>query len=145
MSKYNLPLYEPIEEIGETQQEIDLVNNECKNIYLGVWQGVMQLCTDVKQYQVENNLDTTFIDNEYRLVWDSIDEAFEDELITQEEVQILWDYKKEWYDLYAKQMGLPTEEEDIKALEALATTEDYKPLKVRYKYNKQTKENEQNG
>lgn len=114
MNKYNLPHYEVIEEIGETQQEIDLVNQECKNLYMGVWQGIMQLCTDVKAYQVENNLDTTFIDNEYRSVWEAIFEAFDNNLITQEDSQILWSYKQDWYDLYAKQMGLPTEEEEYK-------------------------------
>jgi len=111
-NKYILPFYEVIEEVGETQQEIDLVNHDCKNIYLGVWQGVMQMCIDVKAYQVENNLDTSFIDKEYDLVWSAIFEAFDNGLITQEDTQILWSYKEEWYNLYAKQMGLPTVEEE---------------------------------
>lgn len=113
MSKYTLPYYEVIKEIGETQQEIDLVNKECKNIYMGVWQGVMKLCIELYEYQAQQGIDTTFIVNEYNKVWDSIFEAFDNELITKEEFQILWDYKKEWHDTYAKQMGLPTTDEEV--------------------------------
>lgn len=99
MNKYNLPLYEPMKEIGETQQEIDLVNKECKNIYLGVWQGVLSLCYDLYEHQVQQGIDTTFIEDECELVWDSIYDAMGDNLLNDTDIEILGQYKLDWMTL----------------------------------------------
>ena len=96
MNKYNLPHYEVIEEIGETQQEIDLVNQECKNIYLGVWQGVLELCYDLYKYQTEHSIDTTYIAEEQQKVWESIYQALEEELLDDTDIEILRAYKLDW-------------------------------------------------
>ena len=102
MSKYTLPHYTPMIEIGETQQEIDLVNNECKNIYLGVWQGALSLCYDLYEYQVQNDIDTTFILDKEQEVWKAIYQATEDKLLDDTDIEILSPYKLEFHEMMVR-------------------------------------------
>lgn len=100
-NKYILPFYEPMQEIGETQEQIDLVNHDCKNIYLGVWQGVLDLCYDLFEYQVEHGIDTEYIEEEQQKVWSAIYQAMEEELLDDEDIEILRPHKLEWIRLLA--------------------------------------------
>jgi len=95
-NKYILPVYEVMQEVGETQEQIDLVNQDCKLIHMGVWQGVLQMCHDLFEYQAQHGIDTEYVENEQHQVWSAIYQAMEEELLDDEDIEILGAYKLEW-------------------------------------------------
>lgn len=90
-SEYTLIQYAPIKELGETKEEIDLVNYEAKCTYMGIWQNAIELSYKFKAHLEQQGIDTTFIDKEIVKVWDSVLLAYHHELITKEDCNIIVD------------------------------------------------------
>ena len=90
-SEYTLIQYAPIEELGETQEEIDVVNYEAKCTYMGIWQNAIELSYKFKAHLEQQGIDTTFIDKEIVKVWDSVFLAYHHELIDKDDCHIIVD------------------------------------------------------
>lgn len=101
-NEYSLTfLYEP--QFDETEEEIHFLNYEVQTTYLGIWQGAFTTL-----FNLLDHVESEVVSIEFEKVWDSVELAYHNNLITWEQYEIVCDHYCYLQEEYCNKKGLPT-------------------------------------